>query len=768
MMGLPLRLRRMPAMVAGCILALAGSATIAQTGTPAEPLASVAPAKGVGTPPVTTQSVTFRQLGTQFPLQLRGIDGRNGVGFSVQADQIVTAAQVRLLYSYSPSMLPEISQLNVMVNEEVVASLPVNPADGGKILEAVVDIPARLITDFNRLNMQLIGHYTLECEDPVHSSLWANISNDSELRLSIQSLAMQNDLAQLPLPFFDRRNVRRLQLPFVFVGQPAGETLEAAGVVASWFGSQADYRGAIFPVRLSSIPASGHAIVIMQGNQRLPGMTEPAASGPGVAIMQNPNDPRGKLLVVSGRDSNELRTAALALTVGNQTLSGDRAIIHRVAELIPRKPYDAPNWLRSDRPVELGELVDSQELNVSGFTPRTIRVPLRVPPDLFGWRERGIELDLKYRYTPPEHRNGSVLNIDVGGQFVRTLQLDHVPPMAESQIGRLAAGYLPDPARQHNEQLHLPLYMLPSQSQLQFRYSYTVPGGECISALPDSIRASVQPDSTLDISKLQHFMAMPDLAAFGTAGFPFTRMADLSETAVVLPDNASATDYAVYLTLMGRMGSASGYPATGVSVVQANQVSAVANKDLLVIASGANQPLVNEWSDVIPFGRQGDSREFKVSDMVYRAVSWLKPGLIGNEQPGRAQVALATRGSDAILAGFESPLASKRSVVLLSGDRPESLYAALDTLMDTDKDLVSRVQGSLVVIRGDQVNSLAAEQSYYIGRLDPITYARWFLGHKPLLLFGVAALAAVLLALILYLVLRARARRRLIASREDE
>ncbi|WP_210235544.1 cellulose biosynthesis cyclic di-GMP-binding regulatory protein BcsB, partial [Mesorhizobium sp. M8A.F.Ca.ET.202.01.1.1] len=58
------------------------------------------------------------------------------------------------------------------------------------------------------------------CEDPANSSLWATVSNASSLDLTYASLASKPDLAALPQPFFDRRDVRRLELPFVFPQKP--------------------------------------------------------------------------------------------------------------------------------------------------------------------------------------------------------------------------------------------------------------------------------------------------------------------------------------------------------------------------------------------------------------------------------------------------------------------------------------------------------------------------------------------------------------------
>src|SRR5690606_29300080 len=113
-----------------------------------------------------------------------------------------------------------------------------------------------------RLRFQLIGHYTMECEAAFHSSLWANISNQSSLDIEYQSLPLRDDLATFPVPFFDPRDNSQLNLPFVFGAQPNLATLRAAGVLASWFGAQADYRGARFPTFLNSLPTK-HAIVFL-------------------------------------------------------------------------------------------------------------------------------------------------------------------------------------------------------------------------------------------------------------------------------------------------------------------------------------------------------------------------------------------------------------------------------------------------------------------------------------------------------------------------
>ncbi|GAA5235277.1 cellulose biosynthesis cyclic di-GMP-binding regulatory protein BcsB [Verticiella sediminum] len=757
----PRRPRRASTLAAACALAigLLGTAQAAQPGATGDGMARTGgPVQGGGTD-LLSYEMDFRELGALYPLQLRGVDARNGVAFSVRADRVVTGGQLRLLYSYSPALIPALSQINVMVNEEVAASLPTPKEDAGKPLEAVIDIPGRLITDFNRLNIQLIGHYTLECEDPMHTSLWANVSNQSQLTVHTQPIALRNDLALLPLPFFDRRDVRRLELPFVFDGAPSNEVLEAAGVVSSWFGALAEYRGASFPVRQGGAPGQGNAVVFSLGGAR----AGAAANGPTVSVRTNPNDPYGKLLVISGRNADELKAAAQALALGNTALSGDTATITRLDEVLPRKPYDAPNWLRSDRPVEFGELAPVDGMTVAGYTPDLVRVPLRLPPDLFAWREKGIPIDLKYRYSPPFEPDRSALNIAIGEQFVRAIPL--LPrdgtKLQDGEVRRFIARLMPDGMAEGAEKLHLPLHMLPPQSQLQLHFQYATPGSDCLVTPPDNVRSSILPESTIDISGLKHFIAMPDLAAFGNAGFPFTRMADLSESAIVMPENAGEADISAFLTLMGRFGAVTGYPATGARVIQAQSVDQVAARDLLVLASGGNQPLLETWRSAAGYARDGDERSFSLSDLVYRTVPWLAPDQYNRREAGRLQLAVRSNATDAVLSGFESPLAKGRSVVAISSNAPQGLQAASALLADAQSDMLSRIQGSLVVLRGEQVDSLAAEQTYYVGKLDPITYVRWYLSTRPLLLVGMGLLAAAVLAVLLYLALRARARRRL-------
>ncbi|WP_245002033.1 cellulose biosynthesis cyclic di-GMP-binding regulatory protein BcsB [Cupriavidus pinatubonensis] len=702
--------------------------------------------------------MTLKQLGAEQPFQLRGVDGINGVPFSVRADEVVIGARLKLRYSYSPALLPQLSHINVMVNGEVAHTVPVPREQAGSILEKDLAIEPRLITEFNHLNLQLIGHYTNDCEDPFHSSLWATISNTSVLELTVSPVALANDLALLPLPFFDRRDIRRLKLPFIFSGAPSTATLEAAGAVSSWFGGLAGYRGASFPVALNQVPGSGNAVVFVTQQERPAGIELPQLNGPTLAIVPNPNDASSKLLLVMGRDGAELKTAASALALGAKALSGPRATITRLDDMAPRQPYDAPKWLRNDRPVRFGELIPVEQLNVSGYQPDLVRVSFRVPPDLFGWRSGGIPIDLRFRYTPRPTQDKSTLNINVNHQFLHAYSL-HSLKDSGGKASALVARVLPNGSVPERQTLHLPLFMLPAQSQLQFHYYYDYPKqGACKDVLVDNVKGAIDPDSTIDISSLPHFIALPDLAAFGNSGFPFTRMADLSETAVVLPSEPSTEDYSAYLTLMGRMGESTGYPATGVKIAAPTDVQQAGDRDLLVIGTAQNQPLLSQWADRMPMSLAGGVKRFTLTEVYSDLMGWWN-GADGNRnRPVEASLSIDSPGTDAALAGFESPLVPGRSVVVITSSTPGGLQAVTDMLLDAER--LPRVQGSLVLVRGTKVNSVAAQQSYYVGKLNAWTYLHWWLSQRPYTMVLMLVVATPLLAAALFLTLRRRAKRR--------
>jgi hypothetical protein len=263
------------------------------------------------------------------------------------------------------------------------------------------------------------------------------------------------------------------------------------------------------------------------------------------------------------------------------------------------------------------------------------------------------------------------------------------------------------------------------------------------SFIKENIQAVIHPNSIIDISGMQHFIEMPNLSAFSDSGFPFSRLADLAETAVVLPDTPSTNDYEAYLALVAHIGNLTGYPGTSLEVTNASNLNDAKDKDLLVITSGkSNQSLLSHWERIIPSQYQRDfSSSSIVSNIANLFSSNLKFDIYNN----------------AFIAGFESPLKEGRSVVLVSSSDPKNLKDLTDALDGS----LGPIYGSLSTLSDEHIQVVTDRQTYHVGDLSWQSYIPWLISKYLVLFMLISAIAATMLSLLIYAGLKAKRRQRL-------
>ena len=712
---------------------------------------SFTPAPGTPVPQTRKLVLTVHQLGALGPLTLRGTSELQGVQFGIRADEVVTAAVLNLSGATSPALIPEFSNVTVTLNEQYVGTIPVIK-DQPHFESMEMPVSPVFFQDNNRLNFRFSGRYTPECNDPLSGLLWATVSDTSTLALTLERLPPQRDLARLPLPFFDPHEKTLLQLPIVLPPNPSDETLQAAGIVASWFGQLADFRGASFPV-LSDAPSSGNAIVLLVANERAGSVSTPYPAGPSVAIIANPRDAASSLLVVSGRTGAEIVNAAAALALGSRTLAGTGAGVTVTAPDMPKRlPYDAPAWIPSDRPVKFGELVDAADLQGTGYVPGTMRVPFRTAPDLYTWRDAPFPLELRYRAPPGPIEDLAVSHLDVSINdfFLSSLPLASEAGHNASWFPRLTGFGVSNPFTR----VDVPSYQVFGQNDLQFFFdTRPLHRGDCV-AIPQDLRMSVDPDSTVDISRAYRFTQLPNLAYFVSSGFPFTRLADLSETAVVLPQQPNAGEVTGYLNLMGRIGALTGYPVVRLAVARPAGLQAVADRNLLVIGTTARLGAAADLLRNTPYSVQGNRLAVQLSaglDSLRR--------LFGDPQRSDRDAAAtalnAVPGDGAVLVGGESPLHAGRSVVAVLGGVPAAIGALVTTLRDPDQ--VPLVRGDLALLSGGRFTSYRVGPEYTSGALPFWLYPAWLLRGQPMAIVAVMVIGSLLLGLFYFFALGRRA-----------
>ncbi|SFE97684.1 cellulose synthase subunit [Kosakonia radicincitans] len=722
---------------------------------------------GANAPVVATDSpsrdvkLTFAQIAPPpGSMVLRGINPDGGVEFGVRSDEVVSKAVLNLEYTPSPSLLPVQSQLKVYLNDELMGVLPVTKEQLGKKTLAQVPINPLFISDFNRVRLEFVGHYRDVCENPASSTLWLDIGRSSSLEMTYQSLPLKNDLSHFPVPFFDPRDNRALTLPMVFAGAPDIAQQQAAAIIASWFGSRAGWRGQTFPVSYNSLP-DRNAIVFATNDKHPDFLRDaPAVKGPTISMINHPDNPYVKLLIVMGRDDKDLLQAAKGIAQGNVLFRGDSVTVDDVKPLLARQPYDAPNWVRTDRPVTFGELKTYEEqLQSTGLEPSSINVSLNLPPDLYLLRSTGIDMNLNYRYTAPLTKDSSRMDISLNNQFLQYFNLT-----SNQDTNRLL---LRLPVLQglldSKTDVSIPALKLGAVNQLRFDFQYMnpMPGGSidnCVTFQQVPNRVVIGDDSTIDFSKYYHFIAMPDLRAFANAGFPFSRMADLSQTLIVTPVQPTTAQVGTLLDTLGTIGAQTGFPAINMQLTSDASQLQGKDADIMIIGS-IPQPLKNDE---------------KIDLLVNATQSWVKTPLRQSpfmasetdaaDRKADTKTAVSSDGPMAAVISFQSPFNDQRSVVALLADSPRG-YELLNNAMN-DSGKRAAIFGSVTVIRESGVNGLRVGDVYYVGHLPWFERIWYALANHPVLLAILAAVSVVLLAWVLWRLLRIISRRRLDSDHE--
>ena len=489
---------------------------------------------------------------------------------------------------------------------------------------------------------------------------WFRIDPGSEIKLEAQPLALASELGALPQPFLEHVADLPVALPVVFVHTPDAATLQGAGVLASWFGSLADDSGVRYYTKLGELP-KGNAIVFLVGTEGLAGLAVPPQTS--VSLQANPIDPYGKLLLIHGQTSEDLLAVSQALATGQLKMAGSSAYLSGPVSSPVRAPNDAPRWIHTDR-VSLASLASQAERHINGQNP--FNVYMHLSPDYNFGVQQNLYLHLAYSADADDLARSSNIAASLNG-----VGLGSVPLVATGEEHSVDLPFLDAPAAVYANTLQIQFYFVPAGADP------CAPGGRSSGQILDS--------SYLDLGGAVHYTELPNLSLFAKAGFPFTRMADLSQTAVVLPSGGGPEVNDLYLDLLGYFGAQTGYPTLRVQVVSAGDAARFPDqfqdKDLLVLGT---------FSDLQNIPRVTGSLPLTYADHSFALSRRARWGLISDWMLQRDSGAWqALNGSSniwphGIVEGTASPFGRGRSVVVIAGrDRaalPELASALLTTM----------------------------------------------------------------------------------------
>ncbi|WP_408890703.1 UDP-forming cellulose synthase catalytic subunit [Novacetimonas cocois] len=715
----------------------------------------------------TVHTFTLKELGAAGPVTMRGLAPLQGIEFGIPADQLVTSARLVLSGAMSPSLRPETSSVTMTLNEQYLGTLrpdPAHPTFG----PVSFDINPIFFVSGNRLNFNFASGVK-GCSDATNNLLWATISENSQLQITTIALPPRRQLSRLPQPFYDKNVRQRVTIPMVLAQTYDPQILKAAGIIASWFGKQTDFLGVTFPVA-STIPQTGNAILIGVADELPTSLGHPQVNGPSLLELPNPSDANATILVVTGRDREEVITASKGLSFSTGNLPTDSHMDVAPVDITPSKPNDAPSFIAMNHPVRFSDLVQVSKLQGTGYTPGVLSVPFRLPPDLYTWRNRPYKMKVRFHSPagPIAEVERSHLDVGINGTYLRSFSLYEPQGLINTVLEHVGLNK-PVAGGLQTHEVDVQPWTVFGQDQLQFYFdALPMTRGACQTGEANTIHLGIDPDSTIDFSNAHHIAQMPNLAYMASVGFPFTTYADLSQTAVVLPEHPNAAVVGSYLDLMGFMGAATWYPVSGVDIVSADHVSDVADRNLIVIStlasSGEISPLLARSAYDVSDGRLHTAQHASSLDRMLNAIDDPLTAFRNRDSKPTEVESPLTAGVGAMIEA-ESPLTAGRTVVaLLSADG-----AGLDNLIQMmgQRKNEAKIQGDLVLAHGDDLSFYRNSPVYTIGTLPLWLWPDWYMHNRPVRVLIVGLLGCILIVSVLARALARHAARRF-KQLEDE
>ncbi|MBZ6389891.1 MAG: cellulose biosynthesis cyclic di-GMP-binding regulatory protein BcsB [Pantoea dispersa] len=723
----------------------------------AEAPAAAEPAGALLNQPVSS-TISVAQMGQPRGITLTGGQLQSGILFTLPGDEVITNARLNLSLRVSAALAARNTSLQLMLNGQPLGTLPLGASDSD-VSDYQLDIPAAMVVSSNNLSFKINDADKLLCEKESAQQYQVTILPKTTLSLEGQQLNIGTSLRNFPRPFIDVQRMTPASVTFGFAANVSPDSVSAAALVASWLGIQSDYRGIRFPVVRGDLPEH-NAILIGHPGDKIGSVTLPATQGPLLQVIDNPNNPVYKLLLVVGADDAQLRQAANRLTT--QPLATDASSLNVPPQPIgTRKPYDAPRWINTSRPVRLSELLrKDQSLTTTGIWHDALRVNFRAAPDLFLWDGDTIPVNLHYRF-PSESwidENNSFLNVTLNGTFLRNLTVNKVG-LLESAWHRLGGD-----ARQEQYTLKLEPYLIYGDNQLALYFNIKPKAdAPCGVLLNNNIKSRIEEDSWIDLSHTRHFTMLPNLSYFVGASFPFSRLADFSQTTLLLPEAPGDAEIATLLDMAARAGNATGVPLVQNQVLfglpnGGTNLTRLQHSDVLAVSTMQHSAFTQQMLAGTAYQTSGNTLGVKEPTTVDKLRGWLTGDW--SRQQLDADRYFSSNEAWRGFVSYRSPWSADRLVVMTVATSDQQLLRLHDDL--NSARINAGIRGDTAIITDENgIRSFRVGPQFPSGEMPWYMMVVWYANQHSVLMALAALLLSALIGSAAWVMLKRHAWRRL-------
>ena len=707
--------------------------------------------------------ITLTNMGSPKGIEIYPGQKSAGISFTLPIDKVITSARLDLYISMTEAMQGNTNHIDVKVNGQALGSLPVAKTE---ITNYELDIPAEYLAQENSLTLEMTDEEFV-CKIDYSGKQKILIDPESYLSVNGYNLELGSDLSLFPLPFFDKFNSAQTLINFVLPKNTSTDILYGPLMLASYFGTIADYRTVKFNVSSDTLPQD-NSIVFAHPGQTVAGIDMPKKEG--IYIKDHPYSRPYKNIFIVAKNKSAFIKAVYSLVKANLSTATDYLKIKDDKPEL-REAYDAPNWITSNKKVLLSSLLkNNQSLVTHGYNHGPLNLSFKAAPDLYQLYEDSGDLYVAYEFPLDKNidENESGLNLLLSGAFLDKLPVNKKGLL--ENIWRLSGG----DAREDKRHVQISPSMIYGDNNLELYFDLRLkPNTPCSVISDPNVKSVIDESSYIDLSKTRHFARLPNLSYFVGASFPFTRYSDFSHTVVLLPDNPTAVELNTLMNMVARAGNSTGSMVSYEQVVIGSDLFTKEpgffdDKDLLVISNLSHKDYLSKLFDGSAFIFNGN--ELNIYD--YGLISFrggffrgLRRFLSGdfraeNLDANRyVRTSMAWRGFLSFLSPFDS---DKIAVVVTATDDEE-----LDKLTDdlSNSKVNREVRGDITLISGlNKVMSFNVGDYIFSGNVSTSFKILTFAGEHVIWLCISSFIVLILLSYIISKYLQRRSRARLLEN----
>ncbi|MEM6400898.1 MAG: cellulose biosynthesis cyclic di-GMP-binding regulatory protein BcsB [Cyanobacteria bacterium P01_D01_bin.116] len=637
-------------------------------------------------------------------MRLRGIYAQGRLGFTRPRRWNVKNVKASIRFQHSPALYANRSNLTVLVNDTAVGSVPLNRKNS-QIGELLVNIPPKLLQDYNELKIVAQQNNSEICTNPNDPNLWTEILSDSKIVFDFQRKPVAENFSRYPYPIFDKLGLEANKINYLQPTKVDPTWLTAASRLQASLGRKADFRSLDVDLITDITKVkSKEKLVIIGTPQEQPALTEidlpitieankilnkeetVVPDDRGVLIMTTTEN-GAPILIATGNSKEAVQKAVKFLVQSdtNKMGSGQVIVVDKVPELATPGERQWPRYLPEQNSFQLSEITAANEdkfkdVTVRGAGAPAVEIDFRaLPDDRF---LRGSSMNLVYSYGPQLNPRTSTVEVLLDGNFIGGERLS-------SESGET----------RKNLKVDLPPKLIKPNSKIEvfFRMNAREPfnNESCIYAPDQQLTGTLHNETSFEL-KRETSATLPNLELL-QFGFPFASPQDLSKTTIVVPKNPSRTNVLTLLEFSERLGRLSQAASVKLNVYTPDKFSnaeEAKNNHIVAIGTQNNFPV---------------SEALKKSQGLNFSQSFIR--LFGNEKDKEQVKLQIPQDSQGMIKQIISPWNSNRVVLALTA-QTESGLDRVRQVLDRDPWFFQLKQDT-VLISSDEKQPNAYDENAF-------------------------------------------------------